>query len=53
MRSEDKQVFEKAVAGIRDEGRYRVFADIMRERGRFPHAQLRLDDGSTRVTLAR
>ncbi|MDZ4693341.1 aminotransferase class I/II-fold pyridoxal phosphate-dependent enzyme, partial [Terricaulis sp.] len=46
MRDEDKQVFESAVAEIRDEGRYRVFADIMRERGRFPFAKLRRDDGS-------
>lgn len=48
MRLEDRRVFEGAVAAIRGEGRYRVFADIMRERGRFPHARLRLDDGETR-----
>ena len=48
MRDADKQVFETAVANIRDEGRYRVFADIMRERGRFPHATLRRTDGTTR-----
>src|SRR5690606_8218572 len=48
VREADKQVFETAVASIRDEGRYRVFADIMRERGRFPHATLRVDDGSKR-----
>jgi 5-aminolevulinate synthase len=48
LRDADKQVFEGAVASIRDEGRYRVFADIMRERGRFPHATLRREDGSTR-----
>ena len=30
VREEDKQVFESAVASIRDEGRYRVFADIKR-----------------------
>lgn len=48
MRPEDKKVFEDAVAAIRDEGRYRVFADILRERGRFPHARLRLADGGTR-----
>ncbi len=46
MRAEDTQVFEEAVAAIRDEGRYRVFADIKRDRGRFPHARLRLPDGS-------
>ena len=47
MRDQDKQVFAEAVAVIRDEGRYRVFADIMRERGRFPHARLRREDGTT------
>ncbi|HWA00673.1 MAG TPA: 5-aminolevulinate synthase [Caulobacterales bacterium] len=48
MRAEDKQVFEDAVEAIRKEGRYRVFADIMRERGRFPHARLRLPDGGVK-----
>ncbi len=48
MRIEDQQVFEDAVAAIRKEGRYRVFADIMRERGRFPRARLRLPDGGFR-----
>ena len=41
-------MFEGAVAKIRDEGRYRVFADIMRERGRFPHARWRGEDGQYR-----
>jgi 5-aminolevulinate synthase len=48
MRQTDLQVFEKAVDAIRDEGRYRVFADIKRERGRFPHAQLRMPDGTVK-----
>jgi 5-aminolevulinate synthase len=43
MRDADAARFRTAVQNIRDEGRYRVFADIMRERGRFPHARLRLD----------
>ncbi len=51
MRREDQDVFEAAVASIRDEGRYRVFADIMRERGRFPHARLRLPDGTARPVV--
>src|SRR5258708_5197191 len=46
MRPEDERVFEAAVGAIREEGRYRVFADIMRERGRFPHARLRTEDGA-------
>lgn len=47
MQSQHRQVFADALGAIRSEGRYRVFADIMRERGRFPHATLRRDDGST------
>lgn len=45
MKSKYEAVFGKAVSAIRDEGRYRVFADIMRERGHFPHARLRLPNG--------
>ena len=48
MRLQDAQRFESAVGAVREEGRYRVFADIMRARGRFPHAALRLPDGNTR-----
>ncbi|MGE3302241.1 MAG: 5-aminolevulinate synthase [Hyphomonadaceae bacterium] len=48
MRQADADIFEQAVAGVRAEGRYRVFADIMRARGRFPHARLRLPDGGHR-----
>jgi 5-aminolevulinate synthase len=48
MRQEDAAVFERAVAAIRQEGRYRVFADILRQRGRFPHARWRTPDGSTK-----
>lgn len=46
MRQEDAEVFEKAVDAIRGEGRYRVFIDIKREQGRFPHARMRLADGT-------
>ncbi|MDX2234912.1 MAG: 5-aminolevulinate synthase [Hyphomonadaceae bacterium] len=48
MRDEDAQVFTRAIDAVKGEGRYRVFADIQREQGRFPHARLRLADGSHR-----
>ncbi len=48
MRWDYDAAFRKAVDHIRAEGRYRVFADILRERGRFPHARLRLSDGGAR-----
>ena len=34
-----RRYFEDAVAGIREEGRYRIFAELKRECGRFPHAR--------------
>jgi 5-aminolevulinate synthase len=51
VRDQELQVFENALGAIREEGRYRVFADLMRERGRFPHAALRKPDGSTRAVV--
>jgi len=38
--------FEDALTKIRSEGRYRVFADLKRHRGDFPHATWTRDDGS-------
>jgi 5-aminolevulinate synthase len=38
--------FEKALATLKSEGRYRVFADILRSRGAFPHAELVRPDGT-------
>ena len=40
--------FEEALDGLRAEGRYRVFMDIRRLRGAFPHALLRGADGTER-----
>lgn len=34
-----EKIFAEAIDAIREEGRYRVFADISRERGNFPRAQ--------------
>ncbi len=39
---------DKALARLHEEGRYRTFIDIERERGRFPHAIWRRPDGSAR-----
>ncbi|ALL15293.1 5-aminolevulinate synthase [Caulobacter henricii] len=40
-----KAAFRAAVDQIRDEGRYRVFADLKRHRGAFPHATWTRPDG--------
>ena len=37
---------EKAINRLHDEGRYRTFVDIERERGNFPNAVWRLSDGT-------
>ena len=41
-----KAAFQSAVEQVKGEGRYRVFADLKRVRGQFPHAVLRREDGS-------
>ncbi len=40
--------FQAAVDVLKDEGRYRVFTDIRRDRGRLPHALWRDEDGRER-----
>ncbi len=42
-----EQTFRDAIAEIKAEGRYRVFADLERVQGQFPQALRHLDDGST------
>src|SRR5262245_33203696 len=44
-------VFAKALQALRDEGRYRVFADIRRDRGQFPAARRFTQDGSQSITV--
>jgi 5-aminolevulinate synthase len=39
------RAFETALEQIRSEGRYRVFIDLKRHRGRFPRASVRHEDG--------
>jgi len=41
--------FAEAITQLRAEGRYRVFMDILRLRGAFPHAMLRAADGGERM----
>jgi 5-aminolevulinate synthase len=43
--------FQEAVEAIRQEGRYRVFADLKRVRGRFPQAIWTGPDGEREVTV--
>jgi 5-aminolevulinate synthase len=42
------EIFAEALRGLRAEGRYRVFMDLQRLRGAFPHALLREADGAER-----
>ena len=43
-----KAAIRRALDGVRDEGRYRVFADLKRHRGDFPHATWTMPSGETR-----
>ena len=43
--------FRAALDGLRDEGNYRVFADLERHRGDFPHATQREGDAARDVTI--
>ena len=45
------QAFETAINRVRDEGRYRIFADITRQRGAFPAGVLAEATGSRPVTV--
>ena len=43
--------FAQALTGLRDERRYRVFSDLERHAGRFPHAKWHSPDGPRDVVL--
>lgn len=45
------KAFENALSDIRGEGRYRVFVDLHRHRGRFPKATARFEDGEREITV--
>ena len=48
---EYERIFQSAVAGLRAEGRYRVFADLERHAGAFPSATWRVGDRAREVTI--
>jgi 5-aminolevulinate synthase len=43
--------FQNALDGLREEGRYRVFADLARRKGEFPHATRFTENGEQSVTV--
>ena len=43
--------FREAIAGLRREGRYRVFADIVRQSGAFPKALSYMDENRRPITV--
>jgi 5-aminolevulinate synthase len=43
--------FQNALDGLREEGRYRVFADLARRKGEFPHATRYTENGEQSVTV--
>jgi 5-aminolevulinate synthase len=45
------KAFEDALGKIHEEGRYRVFIDLHRHKGRFPKATARFDEGEREVTI--
>ena len=45
--------FQATIDQIKEEGRYRIFADLKRRRGNFPRTLYHADDGSTREVTVR
>src|SRR3546814_10669437 len=46
-----EHVFKNAIAGLKAEGRYRVFADLERQAGSFPRATRYVADSSGREVV--
>ena len=46
-----EQYFGKAIKGLKDEGRYRIFADLERQAGDFPCATHHRPEGTSTVTV--
>ena len=48
-----KTLFDKALASVHNEGRYRIFADLARDAGNFPYAQYfdPITEASRKVTI--
>ena len=44
-------LFEEALAGLRAEGRYRIFAELERKAGQFPHATRHAEGRTADVTV--
>ena len=51
MAMDYEQVFAGRIAALKAEGRYRVFADLIRHAGRFPHATWHRSDTDTREII--
>jgi len=45
------EAFESALQQIHEEGRYRVFVDLKRHRGKFPHATARFEHGEKDIIV--
>ena len=51
MANRYQTTFRNALAGLKREGRYRVFANIVRQRGVFPNADFYADGNSRPITV--
>ena len=49
--TETHPLLSNAITALKAEGRYRVFTDILRERGSYPKARLSLPQGNRDITV--